>query len=938
VTSARVNTGQLLERAAELAQLDDALRAACSRTGATVLVEGPAGIGKTSLLSWTRRRAAARGMTVLHGSGSELERDYAMGLVRQTFEPELRRHDDHDVLLAGAARLAARALFDVPDDEDPAPGGVLHGLYWLTANIADRAPVLLAIDDAHWADEPSLLFVAYLARRVESLAVALVVGTRPGEDATVAAVLDELRRAPATSIVEPAPLDVAGVDELLRAVQTGPVEREFAAACQEATGGNPFLLGELVRALRAGGVPFTAIHADRVTQVTPPTVTRSVRSTLARLDAAGQALAHAVAVLGDGVGLDLVAELADVPPAAATLAAAELARAGLLADAAPLRFRHPLLAGAVRAALSVSERTAAHGRAAALLRRRHSGAERVALQLMHTSPAGDSEVVAELRDAAARARRRGALSTAIALLRRALEEPPPQDARAEILLDLGRAEGAMGRSANAAAHLEEAHRRAVDPVLRGHVVLSLFNAVGGHLERLRELEPLIARARAEVATHDRELAMRLWAIHQVATPSAELPDIQAGALQLPGDTPGEALVLGHLVFPMLHHATGAKVAEVAERAARQARPLLDEGAVALVMSAIYPGLFALDRLDELEELLAYAITAARRRGSSAEVSLAYGARAEVRRRAGRLSEAESDARIAVAAAGEAGWGGSGVTALAQLVGVLVDRGRSEEAAQELAATFPDRATIPDSPATNFLFFERVRLRLSQARHAEAIDEFDEAARRFEPVFGTDSVQWTATCCAAAEAHAALGDRAAATALIERALVVARRWGIPGFIGQALHAKARIEDRDAAIETLREAVAHLERSPARLEHAKALVTLGAFQRRRGERVESREPLRAGYELANACGGDALAETARAELRVSGVRVRRETLSGADALTPSERRIAETAAAGSSNAEIAQALFLTAKTVEMHLTSAYRKLDIRSRRDLSAALGT
>lgn len=116
-----------------------------------------------------------------------------------------------------------------------------------------------------------------------------------------------------------------------------------------------------------------------------------------------------------------------------------------------------------------------------------------------------------------------------------------------------------------------------------------------------------------------------------------------------------------------------------------------------------------------------------------------------------------------------------------------------------------------------------------------------------------------------------------------------------------------------------------------------MTLGALLRRRGARVESREPLRAGYELANACGAEALAQTARAELRASGVRVRRATVSGADALTASERRIAEMAAAGSSNAEIAQALFLTVKTVEMHLTSVYRKLDIHSRRALPAALG-
>jgi DNA-binding CsgD family transcriptional regulator len=230
----------------------------------------------------------------------------------------------------------------------------------------------------------------------------------------------------------------------------------------------------------------------------------------------------------------------------------------------------------------------------------------------------------------------------------------------------------------------------------------------------------------------------------------------------------------------------------------------------------------------------------------------------------------------------------------------------------------------------------VQLRVAQARNADAIEEFDEAVRRQERVFGTDSVQWTAARCAAALAYAGLGDRAAARAVADQALAVARRWGVPGFVGQALHARARLEERDAAVVTLREAIAELERSPAQLERARALLTFGALLRRRGERVESRGPLRTAYELAVACGASTLVETARTELRASGIRIQRQEITGVDALTASERRIAELAAAGSSNADIAQALFLTVKTVEMHLTSAYRKLDIRSRRELVTAL--
>jgi DNA-binding CsgD family transcriptional regulator len=152
------------------------------------------------------------------------------------------------------------------------------------------------------------------------------------------------------------------------------------------------------------------------------------------------------------------------------------------------------------------------------------------------------------------------------------------------------------------------------------------------------------------------------------------------------------------------------------------------------------------------------------------------------------------------------------------------------------------------------------------------------------------------------------------------------------------AEALYGDAGDRIEGLRDAVALLERSPARLELAHALVDLGAALRRDGHRADARAPLRAGYELASICGGERLAEWARFELAASGVRIRSARLTGAASLTPSERRIAGMAADGGSNAEIAQALFVTVKTVEMHLTHVYRKLGIPGRGELARALAS
>jgi DNA-binding CsgD family transcriptional regulator len=282
-----------------------------------------------------------------------------------------------------------------------------------------------------------------------------------------------------------------------------------------------------------------------------------------------------------------------------------------------------------------------------------------------------------------------------------------------------------------------------------------------------------------------------------------------------------------------------------------------------------------------------------------------------------------------------GWAAAGLGVLVPLVGTLVDQGRVELAWQELASSLREQE-IPDSPALTPLLLERMRLHVARRDHDLAAEDWEEARRRALRHFTSLNASFVPDMLVAAEANHALGNTAAASELIAEAGALAERWGTEGLIGQVRHQKARLERGPDAPARLREAVAHLERSPARLELARALVSLGEALRRAGHRAESREPLRKGYELARQCGASALAETARTELRASGVRLRRDALSGAESLTASERRIAEMAADGASNPEIAQALFLTVKTVESHLTHAYRKLDVTRRSQLAEAL--
>ena len=547
---------------------------------------------------------------------------------------------------------------------------------------------------------------------------------------------------------------------------------------------------------------------------------------------------------------------------------------------------------------------------------------------MHAAPAGQARVVDDLRHAADHARERGAPDTATVLLARALEEPPHEGLRADLLFELGRAELATGRTKAAAAHLEDGFRCAPDPLTRARILPAMAQALPGD-PRVRERIGALATATLpEVEALDRDLALRVWAI--LALEGRPFDDAE-----LTGATVSEATVLGHLVFNRLTpDATAEEVAGLAERAARQTEGLLEEGASALAFTGMVLGLRWAERLEEAQRVLDRAIALARRRGSVTDFGSAMTLRAVVHRRAGRLRDAEADARTVLGAQLDVEW--AFARGVVPLVGSLLDQGRAEEADRELAgARLGDE--IPDSPPMLPVLLIRMALHLARRRPECALADWEEAAGRVQRTRRGLNAGWIEDLAVVADVHSALAQPAAADAAVEQALALARRWGTPGALGEALHAQARTRGGDDAVETLREAVALLADSPLRLEHARALVALGSRLRRRGQRADSREPLREGYELARRCGATALELTARTELRASGIRLRREALTGADALTPSERRIADLAAGGLANAEIAQELFLTVKTVEMHMTNAYRKLGIGGRAELPAALG-
>ena len=428
-----------------------------------MIVEGEPGIGKTALLDNVRREAAEPGCAVLVATGAELERGFAWGVVRQLFEPLMhgaggsRRRS----LLRGAASLARPALGLPFADEGPAGSGdgsfaAQHGLYWLAANLAESEPVAIVVDDAHWADSASLLFLHYLGRRIADLPVLVVVGMRPAEPGAPRELLSALRGLPRSLVVEPRALSEAAVGALIERWLEAYPEPGFLRASVEVTGGNPFLLEELMHALGDDARLPDEDAAARVRTLGPSSIGHAVLGRLATMGPDALALARAVAVLEVDADLGAAATLAELDVAPAQMAADALVDAHVFASERPLRFAHPILRQAVYSDLPLGRRSVEHHRAARVLEARGADLDRVVVHLLATDPAGDETVVERLRAAAERALARGAPDAAAVLLERALAEPPDVDRRGPTLFELGHAERWAGRLDAAARHLRDA--------------------------------------------------------------------------------------------------------------------------------------------------------------------------------------------------------------------------------------------------------------------------------------------------------------------------------------------------------------------------------------------------------------------------------------------------------------------------------------------------
>jgi len=656
-----------------------------------------------------------------------------------------------------------------------------------------------------------------------------------------------------------------------------------------------------------------------------------------RLPAAATALARAVAVLGRSTELQLAAALAKLDEQAASVAADLLVGANILAGGRPIEFVHPLVREVIYAEIPQGERALAHARAARLLFDAEAAADQTAAHLLASEPGSRMWGVEVLREAAADAASRGEPGAAVSYIERALAELPNVATAPELVRQLGRAQVLVGDPAGI-ERLRAALKDAPAGRPYAEAASELAHA-GVPFGRFEQAVDTLEDAIAQLDPEDRDLSLRLEAEMAIigrlhpATYARTARRLERVGETIVGETPAERLILASLGTQRLLEGRPAReAATLAERAWTGGLLAEQTSASPMLYDAVYVPIIA-EQFGLAERICDETLADARARGSPLGIAITSCFRSHLAYRRGSIPDAETDARAGLEAA-EIGGYAVAPMALAFLIDALLEQGDITAATRALEAHgFEDE--IPANFMANFLLFSRAKLRIAAAHTEAGVTDLRELERREEHsrARNPSALPYRSHL---ALALAELGETTEARRLAVDELALARKCATSRAIGMTLRTLGLLEQGRKTIEILRESVKMLEGSDASLEQARALADLGAALRRNDQRTLAREPLRLALDLASHCGAWALAERAKTELQASGARPRRVVLSGVDALTPSERRVAQLAAQGLSNRRIAQSLFVSMSTVAVHLTHAYQKLTISSREELPQAL--
>lgn len=925
--------GTLREREESLGEIAAHVERARNGEGGVLVFEGPPGIGKSRLMEAAVTAGEEAGMRVFTARPSELDDGFAFGVVRDLFEWPLRELDPREraKVTAAAAGLSGSLLESAEGPRSADPLAMRHSLYWLAVNLAASRPLLICLDDAHWADRPSLEWLRYLVRRQGGTSIGIVLGTRPAEPGADLSALTELCAEPGVRVLRPAPLTREGVVGILAAELGEGTGTPLAEPCLELTAGNPLLLLELVSLLGEGQIEPTVDAVREAGGVARWQLGDITLARISRTDGAQEAVLKAVAVLGPGCRPGPIADLAATSVSEARDTVAELAGLDILAgDEEAVRFAHPLLATAVYRGLRSREREALHRGAAFTLIDAGAPPEEIAAHLIHTDPAGLRIFMTVLLDAAARAISAGDPPSAHPYLRRATEEVPLDRLPREEQVAFGRALLACGDPAGADL-LRAMLAATTGSDARASLALELGSGLGA-INRYREACVVLRDAVEDLDGDQREMELLLEAALYFSARTLISPDpslltrIERFGEDLRGETPGERTMLavlgGHAIF------TGASAGEASAlltRALREGPPGDDRerlwrGFVARML--VFCG-----ELSAARELVDELLDEPRTQSSPLVAIRCFAAG-----RQGDIESALADGAVATDGIGSQGLRVQLGIVFGSYMEALIQAGRPAEALEVGARleAIDDQREI--SGRVYFLHTRALAL-LATGDRPGAIADLREVSSTIA-LWGCDcpgALQWRATL---AEALRLEGKEEEAARLAREEVAMARSFGSRRALGIALMALATTLEEPTQV--LREAVDVLSLSDARLEHARARVRLGGALRRSNRRGEAREQLLAGLDLAARCPSPPVEREAREELAALGSRPRRSLLSGPRSLTASEARVAAMAADGMTNREIAQVLFVTIKTVETHLSRTYTKLGVTSRLELPAGL--
>jgi DNA-binding CsgD family transcriptional regulator len=898
---------------------------------------GAHGMGKTTMLQAAVEAMRGRAV-ILHARCHEAERVFPFGVVRQLFDSVEESAGHPGTIPIGFA------------DPGGGPERDLHSLYRATRSLAAGASVIIAVDDFHHADPQSAHWFSYIARRLDGLPVSMVLaGDADHPDGTH--VVSELCPLPYFRLVDLRPFCRPCVDTMVASQFTEPVDAEFAAACHEVTCGNPLMLVELCRRLKAAGAHAKKTQVDQVAEMGAAAMWETVGVGLRRRQPSAVELIECLAILGVNASLETAAILAGHGEIAVERARELLGEAGLLTGHPASRFAHPQIQAAIVARMESERRHALHSKAASLLARLGAAPADVAAHVMSIGPSGESGNVDVLRKAAREATAKHDWAVAARFLRRALAETTEPGLLRSITADLGAVEvhrdvpSSLRYLRTVMAPPGEAPVGATALLPFASLVLTLNSAAAGQAFAnacyslgatglsLRDRPVLLRLAAQAILAGDRAevgLAMRALSMSRPAVPESrgQVVPRPRGA---PTDMAAEDLRSALAVAIAAHGGARQRAVAWARRAGEVAKADRDgvpSLATGCVLALAWAGL-----LEEAAALGDQQVALAQARRSVAELAVARLGVAEVAYRRGDLAASHAAGLAALNDAREVSADGLHMAAAALSAQALIDRGAADEALAQLAGV--ERPVSAHHLIAAFHLYVRGRCEVACGRFRDGLTLFLDAGQLLSAhgVVNPAAIDWRSR---AVLSYARLGLHGEASKLAEQEIALARGWGEPLAIGRALAAASSVYPAAARMPMLREAVALLDGTGALLEQARAHVRLGGVLHRSGADREARVMLHRGLDLASSCGAIKLAAMAKDVLVAAGARPREEAGFRPSALTAGERRVTELVLQGLTNQEVAVKLCLSKRTVDTHLAHIYRKLGIRGRSRLREAV--